>query len=133
MTIPPLHLLLVFIGGGLGSVARYLTTLAALSLFGPAFPWGTFAVNVVGSTLMGFLTAWIVARWTPETGATELRVFLTTGIIGGYTTFSAYALDSFVLWERGEVAAAIAYVAGSVVVSFTTLTIAMLATRAWLA
>jgi CrcB protein len=133
MSVPPFHILIVFIGGGLGSVARYLTTVIALSLFGPAFPWGTFTVNVLGSMLMGFLTALIVARWTPETGGTELRLFLTTGIIGGYTTFSAYTLDTFVLWERGQTVTAVVYVVSSVVLSLAVLTAAMVATRAWLA
>jgi len=130
MSIPPFQILLVFVGGGLGSVARYLTTVIALQLFGPQFPWGTFTVNVVGSALMGFLTALIVARWTPESGGTELRLFLTTGIIGGFTTFSAYSLDAFVLWERGQMTSAVVYVLSSVVVSFAVLAAAMLATRA---
>ncbi len=133
MTFPIMHILLVFVGGGLGSVARYMTTLTALAILGPQFPWGTFTVNVVGSALMGFLTAFILARWTPETGGTELRLFLTTGIIGGYTTFSAYSLDAFVLWERGQTLTATVYVLSSVVLSFLALSIAMLATRAWLA
>ncbi len=132
MTFPPFHILLVFVGGGLGSVARYMTTLIALQIAGPAFPWGTFTVNVVGSALMGFLTALIVARWTPEAGGTELRLFLTTGIIGGYTTFSAYTLDAFVLWERVQLATALVYVISSVVISFIVLSIAMFATRALL-
>jgi len=108
MSIPPFQILLVFVGGGLGSVARYLTTVIALQLFGPQFPWGTFTVNVVGSALMGFLTALIVARWT----------------------FSAYSLDAFVLWERGQMTSAVVYVLSSVVVSFAVLAAAMLATRA---
>jgi CrcB protein len=133
MTFPPLHIFLVFVGGGLGSVARYMTTLIALNLFGPQFPWGTFTVNLLGSALMGFLTALILARWTPETGGTELRLFLTTGIIGGYTTFSAYTLDTFMLWERGQVTTALAYAVSSIVLSFIVLAAAMVATRTWMA
>ncbi len=132
MSIPPLHILLVFLGGGLGSVARYVTTVFALAIAGPQFPWGTFTVNVVGSTLMGCLTAWIIARWTPDSGGTEMRLFLTTGIIGGYTTFSAYSLDAFVLWERGQSMTALIYVVSSVVISFAALATAMFATRAWM-
>jgi CrcB protein len=133
MTFPPLHILLVFIGGGLGSVARYMTTLIALRLLGPQLPWGTFTVNVVGSALMGVLTALIIARWTPETGGTEMRLFLTTGVLGGFTTFSAYTLDTFVLWERGQLVTAVFYMACSIALSFAVLAAAMFATRSWLA
>eukprot|EP01037_Dinobryon_pediforme_P020671 gene20671-21350_t len=132
MTIVPFHLLLVFIGGGIGSAARYLTNLWALASYGPHYPWGTFTVNVVGSALMGFLTALILARWTPESGGNELRLFLTTGILGGYTTFSAFSLDSIVLWQKGEIGTMLVYVLSSVIISFLVLAGAMFATRAWL-
>ncbi len=132
MTIVPLHLLLVFIGGGIGSAARYLTNLWALANYGPHYPWGTFTVNVVGSALMGVLTALILARWTPEGGGNELRLFLTTGILGGYTTFSAFSLDSIVLWQKGEIGTMMVYVLSSVILSFLVLAGAMFATRAWL-
>ena len=132
MSIPLLHIVLVFAGGGLGSVARYLTNLWALSTYGPHYPWGTFTVNVVGSALMGMLTAWIMARWTPESGGTELRLFLTVGILGGYTTFSAFSLDAIVLWQKGEVVTMLAYVLSSVVLSFIVLAVSLIGFRAWL-
>ena len=103
-----------------------------MATYGPHYPWGTFTVNVVGSALMGGLTAWILARWTPESGGTELRLFLTTGILGGYTTFSAFSLDSIVLWQKGEIGSMVVYVLSSVVVSFVVLALALMGTRAWL-
>jgi fluoride exporter len=106
---------LVFVGGGLGAVARHLFNLAAARLLGIAFPWGTFGVNIVGGLLMGLLTAWLAARYQ---GAGEhLRLFLATGILGGFTTFSAYSLDAVVLWERGAHTAAAIYVVASVILA----------------
>ncbi|MDR3497465.1 MAG: fluoride efflux transporter CrcB [Ancalomicrobiaceae bacterium] len=133
MTLPFLNILLVFIGGGIGSVARYLTNLWALANFGPHYPWGTFTVNVVGSALMGSLTAFILARWAPDSGGNELRLFFTTGILGGFTTFSAFSLDTIVLWERGAIGQAVLYVASTIIVSFAVLAFALVSTRSWLA
>jgi CrcB protein len=130
MTIPPLHLALVFVGGGLGAVLRYGVTLASLAIFGPAFPWGTLAINVVGSALMGIFAAWIVAVWTPGGGGDGMRLFLMTGILGGFTTFSAFSLEAVTLWQRGEGGAAALYVAGSVVASILALAAGAAATRA---
>jgi fluoride exporter len=106
---------LVFVGGGLGAVMRHLFNLAAARLLGIAFPWGTFGVNVVGGLAMGLLTAWLAARYH-GTGE-HLRLFLATGLLGGFTTFSAYSLDAVVLWERGAHTAALTYVAASVVLA----------------
>ena len=128
----PTHLLLlalVFVGGGLGSVARYATTMAALRLLGAGFPWGTLTVNVVGSAVMGAFSGWLMSR-APGTGSDALRLFFMTGILGGFTTFSAYTLDTVALWERGAPALAILYAAASVVVSLAVLVAALLATRA---
>ncbi|BCJ91178.1 putative fluoride ion transporter CrcB [Terrihabitans soli] len=108
-------LVLVFIGGGLGAAARHLFNLAAARLFGIGFPWGTFGVNVIGGLAMGLLTAWLASR---TQGTSEhLRLFLATGILGGFTTFSAYSLDAVVLWERGAHTAALFYVVASVVLA----------------
>ncbi len=102
------------IGGGIGAAARLLVVAASARLLGPAFPWGTFLVNVAGSLLMGLLTAWLIARWdAPQT----MRVFLATGILGGFTTFSAFALDFAMLWENRQHAAALLYATGSVLAS----------------
>jgi CrcB protein len=91
---------------------RHLVGLAALRLTGPAFPWGTLTVNIVGSFAMGVLIELLARRFD---ASPELRLFVATGILGGFTTFSAFSLDVAVLWERGAHAAAAGYVAASVV------------------
>lgn len=106
------HILLVAVGGAMGSVCRYLVGVASLRLLGPAFPWGTLAVNIVGSFAMGAFIAVLVHR-TGGTG-TAVRIFATTGFLGGFTTFSAFSLDAVTLWERGQAAVAAAYVTASV-------------------
>ena len=125
-------LCLVFVGGGIGSTARYGVTLASLSLFGPHFPWGTFAVNLVGSAVMGAFAGFLLTR-EPGTGSDALRLFFMTGILGGFTTFSAFSLDVVVLWQRGAVWAAAGYAIGSVAASILALVAAMTAMRALLA
>lgn len=108
------HIFLVAAGGALGSVLRYLVGLWTLRSFGPSFPWGTLTVNITGSFLIGVL-AEVIAR---KFGASaEMRVFLITGILGGYTTFSAFSLDAITLLERGEPVTALIYVASSVLLS----------------
>lgn len=123
-------LALVFLGGGIGSTFRYGVTLAALRLLGAAFPWGTFTVNVVGSATMGAFAGWLMSR-TPGPGHDAFRLFFMTGILGGFTTFSAYSLDTVALWEKGAQATAVVYAVGSVVVSLAVLTTALLAVRGW--
>jgi len=104
-------LLLVCLGGGIGAGLRHLTNLAAARLFGLAFPWGTLSVNIVGSLAMGLVAGWLAGR----TGASQdLRLFLATGLLGGFTTFSAFSLDAALLWQRGDVGPASIYVIGSV-------------------
>jgi fluoride exporter len=106
---------LIFLGGGIGSALRHGVNLTSAALFGVSFPWGTFIVNVLGSFLIGVLAAYFAFK--SDAASQSLRLFLTTGILGGFTTFSAFSLDFAVLAERGELAQAAAYVAGSVVVS----------------
>ncbi|AZN71785.1 fluoride efflux transporter CrcB [Georhizobium profundi] len=108
------HTLLVALGGGLGAALRHLTNLAAFRLLGPNFPFGTLAVNVIGSFLMGVLVEVVARRFG---ASVELRLFLATGVLGGYTTFSAFSLDTIVLWERGAPGLAVAYVGLSVLLS----------------
>ena len=106
--------LIVFLGGGLGAALRHGVNLAALRLFGPNFPFGTLIVNVTGSIAMGLIAGYFAFKG----GASQhWRLFLTTGILGGYTTFSAFSLDVAVLWERHAVWPAIAYVLASVLMS----------------
>ncbi|WP_395174185.1 fluoride efflux transporter CrcB [Roseibium alexandrii] len=109
------HLLLVMIGGGIGAGGRHLVSMATLRLFGPGFPIGTLAVNVIGSLAMGLFIGWLVKHEAAH--LQPLRYFLATGLLGGFTTFSAFSLDTSVLWERGDTMLALIYVAGSVVLS----------------
>ncbi|MCL6708403.1 fluoride efflux transporter CrcB [Pseudomonas sp. R2.Fl] len=109
-----LHVLLVAAGGAVGSVCRYLVGLVTLRAFGPAFPWGTIAVNIAGSLAIGLLVELVARRFN---ASTELRLLLVTGFLGGFTTFSAFSLDFIALYERGAVLAAMLYLAASVVLS----------------
>ena len=93
------------------------------------FPWGTLIVNVVGSLAMGLLAAWFAFR--TDAGLTQhARLFLTTGVLGGFTTFSAFSLDVALLWERNAVGLAAAYVAASVILSVAGLFAGLAAVRA---
>lgn len=115
---------LVALGGAIGSAARYLVNVGAQSVFGPGFPVATLAVNVIGSFAMGLL----VVALAPL-GGQRLAPFLMTGILGGFTTFSAFSLDAVMLWERGQTVAAAGYVAGSVCLSIGALVAGMAAAR----
>ena len=107
--------LLVFVGGGLGAVLRQGVNRMAFHLIGPGLPWGTLIVNVLGSLAMGLLIGALAA--VPGGVSHHMRQFLATGILGGFTTFSAFSLDALTLWERGQAGAACAYVLASVVLS----------------
>ncbi|MDQ4135673.1 MAG: fluoride efflux transporter CrcB [Pseudomonadota bacterium] len=111
---------LVFVGAGLGGVLRHGVNLAAARILGLGFPWGTLAVNVVGSLLMGALAGWLALR-AGESWTQPVRLFVATGILGGFTTFSAFSLDAALLWERGQGGAAAAYVASSLILSLAAL------------
>ncbi len=117
---------IVFIGGGIGSVLRYAASRAGLALVGPDFPAGTLFVNVVGSTAMGIVVAWFAWRGAEPSA---MRLLIATGILGGFTTFSAFSLDAVLLWQRGEVVAATLYVLASLVVSIGGLVAGMVLTR----
>ncbi len=107
-----MNYLLVFIGAGIGGALRHAVNLAAARIAGIGFPYGTLAVNLVGGLAMGLLAAWFALKVDAPQG---LRLFLTTGILGGFTTFSAFSLDVAVLAERGQLAAAASYVLLSVI------------------
>lgn len=121
-----MHWLLVFVGGGLGAMARHGMNRAGLALLGPGFPWWTLAVNVLGSFLIGLLAGLFGAM---ETGH-NARLFLVTGLLGGFTTFSAFSLDALTLWERGALLQAGLYVAVSVILSLFAAAVGLLVTRA---
>jgi CrcB protein len=121
-------LLQVAAGGALGAAGRYLVNVATMRLLGPGFPWQTLAVNVLGSFLMGLLVVVLAKR-----GGMALAPFLMTGILGGFTTFSAFSLDAVTLWERGATGQALAYVIASVGLSVGALVLALWLGRGWIA
>lgn len=106
--------LIVFLGGGLGAALRHGVNLASARLLGTAFPYATIFENVTGSLVMGLLAGYFAFKGE---ASQEWRLFLTTGILGGYTTFSAFSLDAALLYERGELGPAALYVLGSVALS----------------
>ena len=103
--------LIVFLGAGLGGALRHGVNLGAARLFGLGFPYGTLIVNVAGSFLMGVLAGYFAFRPGLDQHS---RLFLTTGVLGGFTTFSAFSLDAALLIERHAYALAAGYVLGSV-------------------
>lgn len=110
--------LIIFVGAGIGGMMRHAVNLAAVRLLGYGFPFGTLIVNVLGSLAMGVLAGYFAHR----TGIPQhMRLFLTTGILGGFTTFSAFSLDAALLIERNAWWLAAAYVAGSVLASVVAL------------
>ena len=120
--------LVVLLGAGIGGALRHGVNVAALRLFGTGFPWGTLTVNVVGSLVMGLLAGYFAFRNDPG----ELwRLFLTTGILGGFTTFSAFSLDAMLLYERGEIAMMAIYLAASVGISIGALFAGLILARAF--
>jgi fluoride exporter len=108
----------VAMGGSIGSVARYLVGIGSAKLFGHAFPWGTLIINIAGSFLIGVCVESFALKWDlPQ----FWRVFLTIGICGGFTTFSTFSLDSYLLLDRGELLAGAAYMIASVALSVAAL------------
>jgi len=122
------HLFLVMLGGAVGAGARHLTGRAALAIWGPGFPWGTLIVNLAGGLAMGLLAGWLAAR---ASGDEALRYLLGVGVLGGYTTFSAFSLETATMLQRGDHAVALLYilasVAGSILALFAGLQIARVA------
>jgi fluoride exporter len=109
-----MNYLLIFIGGGLGSSLRHTINVATARAFGTAFPYHTFIINITGSTIMGLVAGYLAFKGGPSQ---HWRLFLMTGVLGGYTTFSAFSLDAALLYERGQIALTLLYVLGSVVLS----------------
>jgi len=119
--------LLAAAGGALGSSARYLVNVGAGRLFGMGFPWGTMTVNIVGCFIMGVLVGWGAMRGLTN----EARVFLATGILGGFTTFSAFSADFAALVERKNFGLSALYVTGSVVLSLMAVFAGLYLVRLW--
>lgn len=121
-----LNVLLVAAGGAIGASLRHAVNLLSLRALGPSFPWGTLSINVAGGFLMGLFVELLARRY----GASEqMRLFVATGILGGFTTFSAFSLDVALLWQRGAVAPAAAYAVASVVGSILALFLGLWAAR----
>jgi fluoride exporter len=125
-----MNYLIVFLGAGIGGAGRHGVNVLAVRLFGPAFPAGTLVVNVLGCLLMGLIAGFFAHRASlPQ----EARLFLTTGLLGGFTTFSAFSLDAALLWERGDVGLAALYVGASVILSLVAVAAGLALMRAMLA
>jgi CrcB protein len=106
--------LIVFVGGGIGAAIRHGANLAGARLLGPNFPWSTIFINITGSIVIGLAAAYFAFK---SGGTQHWRLFLTTGVLGGYTTFSAFSLDAALLYERDQYLLAAVYVLGTVVLS----------------
>ena len=104
-------ILAVAVGGAVGSVARYLVGVGSTKLFGLGFPWGTLLINIAGSFLIGVFAESFALKWNLPQSA---QVLLTVGFCGGFTTFSTFSLDAFVMIEHGEFWPAAGYIVGSV-------------------
>ncbi|MET3356078.1 fluoride efflux transporter CrcB [Xanthobacter autotrophicus] len=125
--LPPA--LVVFLGAGLGGVVRHLVNMTVPKLLGTGFPFATFLINVSGSFLMGIMVGYLAFK-DGEFWNQTMRLFLTTGILGGYTTFSTFSLDFFLLMERGAYSSALAYVVGSVALAFIAVFVGIAVMRA---
>jgi CrcB protein len=106
--------LIVFLGGGVGAAMRHGINIAIARVLGTAFPYATLLINISGSFIMGLIVAYLAFKGD---ASQHWRLFLTTGILGGYTTFSAFSLDAALLYERGEIGMAALYVVASVAIS----------------
>lgn len=119
-------LLYVALGGAIGASLRHLLGGAMKTLLGPNYPYGTFAANVLGGFLMGLLVGWMAHK---VSGGENLRLFLGVGLLGGFTTFSAFSLDAVLMYERKAFATLAGYIGGSVVLSIGALMIGLWVAR----
>ena len=125
-----MNYLIVFFGAGIGGAGRHGVNVLAARLFGAHFPVGTLVINVLGCLIMGLIAGFFAFRGhLPQ----EVRLFLATGVLGGFTTFSAFSLDAALLWERGEVGLAALYVGASVIFSLVAVAAGLALSRVMLA
>jgi CrcB protein len=120
-------ILLVFLGGGVGSVARYLVGMLTLRTLGPGWPYNTFAVNVIGGFVMGALAGVLALKGGAD--QERWRVLIGVGVLGGFTTFSSFSLETALMIERKQYAGALAYILGSVACAIGALFLGLLAAR----
>jgi CrcB protein len=118
--------LTVFVGAGIGGALRHAVNIYAAKLLGAGFPYGTLTVNILGSMVMGVIVEWFALKSDP---GQAWRLFLTTGILGGFTTFSAFSLDTALLIERDAHLIAVIYVLTSVVAAIAGLFIGLILVR----
>jgi len=123
-------ILQVAAGGALGATGRYLSGVGVSRLFGVGFPLGTLAVNIAGSFIMGIAFYILMER---EAEASPWVPIVMTGILGGFTTFSAFSLDAYTLFDRGRLGAATVYVGGSIGLSFAALVLGIALAKGWTA
>ena len=124
LSMPPLFLTMA--GGAIGAGFRYVASTAALRAFGIQFPWGTLSINIVGGFFMGVLVA-SLSRF--GAGGEPWRLFLGVGFLGGFTTFSAFSLETWAMIERGQALPAIGYIAASVIGSVAALALGLTLVR----
>ncbi len=122
-----IRLLLVFLGGGAGALARFWVGTQTMRMFGSGWPYGTFTVNVVGGFCMGVLASWLAHRGGADQD--RWRLLLAVGVLGGFTTFSAFSLEAALMIEKRDYAQAFAYVAASVLLAIAALFAGLLITR----
>ena len=120
---------LVFVGAGIGGSLRFGAGSLCARYCGIAFPWGTLFINVVGSTIMGLVAGYLATRMQAS-WAQPARLLAMTGVLGGFTTFSAFSLDAVSLWERGAPMQSTGYVVASVAMSIAGLVAGLAAARA---
>lgn len=113
-----MNYVLVFVGGGCGAALRHAVNVLSARGFGLGFPYGTFIINITGSLVMGLIAGYLAFKGE---ASQPWRLFLMTGVLGGYTTFSAFSLDAALLYERGEIGTALLYIMGSVILSIAAL------------
>lgn len=116
------NIFLVMAGGAIGAALRYLLGQASLRAFGSGWPWGTLAANVLGGFAMGLLAGWLASR---AAGGEPIRLFVAVGILGGFTTFSAFSLETMLMIERGDWLQALLYIAVSVIASVAALALGL--------
>ena len=116
----------VALGGAIGASLRHLLGIAATKILGPAYPYGTLADNILGSFLMGALAGWLALKLS---GGQNLRLFLGVGLLGGFTTFSAFSLDAVLMYEKKAYSALAGYIGSSVILSIAALIIGLIAAR----